>query len=139
MLLPGAMQEHLTIEDWSADSTSSEGPKTFREGRSPVNRTGKPQSAEAIERRRQQNRASQLAFRARTKKLVEDLRQQITECTEHNHTMYITMQNLLEKTEMLKTSIEGALALQRSVCFETHQREKGQCTSSNFRSREAGL
>ncbi|KAG9236249.1 hypothetical protein BJ875DRAFT_439547 [Amylocarpus encephaloides] len=36
-----------------------------------------PQSPSAIERRRQQNRASQMAFRERTKKLVDDLRREL--------------------------------------------------------------
>ena len=57
--------------------------------------------------------------------MVDDLRQQLTQCTEHNNTMYLTMQNLLENAESLKRAIEGALAFQRSFIFENQQEEKG--------------
>lgn len=124
LLPPGMMQEHPSIEDWSQERDGSEGSKSFLEAAPPTERAGKALSSEAIQRRRQQNRASQLAFRARTKKMVDDLRQQLTQCTEHNNTMYLTMQNLLENAESLKRAIEGALASQRSFIFDVQQEEK---------------
>jgi hypothetical protein len=125
LLLPSVMQQHPSNENWSQERGSSEGSKAISEGAPPTERAGKALSSEAIQRRRQQNRASQLAFRARTKKTVDDLRQQLTQCTEHNNTMYFTMQNLLENAESLKRAIEGALASQRSFIFENQQEEKG--------------
>jgi hypothetical protein len=122
-LVPGVTQEYPTIEDWSQEHDSSEGPKTYLKERSSASGIRKVLSPEAIQRRRKQNRASQLAFRARTKKMVEDLQQRLTQCTEENHTMYLTMENLLEKAESLKRAIEGALASQRSIIFESTARE----------------
>ena len=75
-------------------------------------RIRRPPSGEALERRRQQNRAAQLAFRDRSKKQVEELRQELTQCVEFNQRMYLTMRELLERTEALKRDLEGALALQ---------------------------
>jgi hypothetical protein len=68
-------------------------------------------SAEAIARRRKQNRVSQAAWRARNKELVEELRQEIAEHTEYNQTMQETLRSLLKTTESLKGVIENALAL----------------------------
>ena len=78
-------------------------------------RTRKPPSGQALERRRQQNRAAQLAFRERSKKQVEEMRQELIQCVEYNQKMYLTMQELLERTESLKKDIESALALQPPV------------------------
>ena len=75
-------------------------------------RVRKPPSGEALERRRQQNRAAQLAFRERSKKQIEEMRQELTQCVEYNQKMYSTMRELLERTEALKRDIEGALAMQ---------------------------
>jgi hypothetical protein len=122
--MPGVMQEHLSIEDWSQERDSSKARKDPK-AISPTGRRGKHLSSEAIQRRRQQNRASQLAFRARSKKMVEDLRQQLTQCTEHNNTIYVTMQNLLENADSLKRAIENALAFQRLFLFENKQEENG--------------
>ena len=78
-------------------------------------RIRKPPSGEALERRRQQNRAAQLAFRERSKKQVEEMRQELVQCVEYNQKMYLTMRELLERTEALKKDIESALALQPPV------------------------
>lgn len=67
-------------------------------------------SAEAIARRRKQNRVSQAAWRARNKELVEELRQEIAEYSEYNKSMQETMHSLLKTTESLKGVIENALA-----------------------------
>jgi uncharacterized membrane protein YccC len=75
-------------------------------------RIRRPPSGEALERRRQQNRTAQLAFRERSKKQVEELRLELTQCLEYNHNLYSTMRELLERTEALKRDIEGALDLQ---------------------------
>lgn len=68
-------------------------------------------SAAAIARRRKQNRASQAAWRARNKELVEELRQEIAEHAEYNQSMQGTMRSLLQTTESLKSAIEHALTL----------------------------
>ncbi|KAF8849820.1 hypothetical protein BDZ45DRAFT_697259 [Acephala macrosclerotiorum] len=67
-------------------------------------------SAEAIARRRKQNRVSQAAWRARNKELVEELRQEIAEYSEYNQSMQETMHSLLKTTEALRGVIENALA-----------------------------
>jgi hypothetical protein len=139
LLPPAAAQVHPTIEEWPHDQDFSRGPKAFLEGGLPANGTVKVLSPEAIQRRRQQNRASQLAFRARTKKMVEELRHQLTQCAQNNQTMYLTMQNLLEKTESLKAAIEGALASQRSMIFEQQQKEKGMPSPSSLQNRTLNL
>jgi hypothetical protein len=124
LLMPGGMQEHPSIEDWSQERDNSKGPSAPL-ATQPTDRRGKALSSEAIQRRRQQNRASQFAFRARSKKMVDDLRQQLAQFTEHNNAMHRTMQNLLENAESLKRAIEGALAFQRSFLLENQQEEKG--------------
>lgn len=53
-----------------------------------------------------------MTFRGRSKKQVEELRQELTQCVEFNQKMYSTMRELLEKTDTLKRDIEVALALQ---------------------------
>jgi hypothetical protein len=89
-LMPGVMQEHPSIEDWSQERDYSKGRKAL-EAAPPKDSAGEFLSSEAIQPRRQQNRANQVAFRARTKKMVDDLQQQLTQCTEHNTTMYSTL------------------------------------------------
>lgn len=66
----------------------------------------------AVQRRREQNRISQMAHRQRSKKQVEDLRNQLEECTEYNHTMYRTLQTLGIKTKALALEIDQALTMQ---------------------------
>lgn len=78
-------------------------------------RTRKAPSGEALEQRRQQNRAAQLAFRERSKKQVEEMRQELIQCVEYNQKMYLTMWELLERTEALKKDIASALALRPPV------------------------
>jgi len=69
-------ERSLNTETSTSKPVSS--PKTpKRKTSSKVIKTKAPASPSAIERRRQQNRASQMAFRERTKKLVEDLRKQL--------------------------------------------------------------
>jgi hypothetical protein len=131
LLLPDIVQEHPSIKDWSQERDSSESSKASLGPAPPKDRIGKSLSSEAIQRRQQQNRANQVAFRARTKKMVDDLQQQRTQCTEHNSTMYLTLQNLLENAELLKRAIEGALAFQRLFIFENQQEEKGMSQPSS--------
>jgi hypothetical protein len=68
-------------EESSKDVTSTPKPTSSKVSRRRTNtkaaKAKAPASPSAIERRRQQNRASQMAFRERTKRLVEDLRRQL--------------------------------------------------------------
>ena len=66
---------------------------------------------QTLEQRRRQNRAAQSAFRERSKKHVEELRQELTKCLEYNQNLFGAMRELLERTEALKVDIEGVLAL----------------------------
>lgn len=86
-------------------------------------------SGEALERRRQQNRAAQLAFRERSKKQVEDMRQELTQCVEYNQKMYSTMRELLGRTEALKMDTEGALALQPPLNYSLESESASRTTS----------
>ncbi|KUJ22895.1 uncharacterized protein LY89DRAFT_680975 [Mollisia scopiformis] len=114
----------ISYSDWggsiSGDMLSggefSPGPRSTKANTFPEpntrNTTGpRRPSAEAIARRRKQNRVSQAAWRARNKELVEELRQEIAEYSEYNKTMKETMRSLLKTTESLKGVIEHALAL----------------------------
>ena len=67
-------------------------------------------SAEAIERRRRQNRASQMAARERNRKLIEALREDVSQCAEYNQELCLQMQDVLEKAEELWKAMEGVLA-----------------------------
>ena len=75
-------------------------------------RARKTPSGEALERRRQQNRAAQLAFRGRSKKQVEEMRLELTQCFEINQKMYMSVRELLDRTETLKQEMEAILAFQ---------------------------
>jgi hypothetical protein len=66
-------------------------------------------SMDVVQRRREQNRISQMAHRQRSKKQVENLREQLIDCTEYNHNMYRTLQSLGEKTQALAAEIQQAL------------------------------
>ncbi|KAE9370117.1 hypothetical protein N431DRAFT_492286 [Stipitochalara longipes BDJ] len=68
-------------------------------------------SMDALQRRREQNRISQIAHRQRSKKQVENLREQLIDCTEYNHNMYRTLQSLGEKTQALASEIQQALTV----------------------------
>jgi hypothetical protein len=67
-------------------------------------------SMDVVQRRREQNRISQMAHRQRSKKQVENLREQLIDCTEYNNNMYRTLQSLGEKTQALAAEIQQALA-----------------------------
>ncbi|EPE28135.1 hypothetical protein GLAREA_04926 [Glarea lozoyensis ATCC 20868] len=73
------------------EPTPTKGSK--RRANSKGSRPKAPASPSAIERRRQQNRASQMAFRERTKKLVEDLRKQLLA----SETERLRLKGLLER------------------------------------------
>jgi hypothetical protein len=79
-------------------------------------------STDAVQKRREQNRISQMAHRQRSKKQVEDLRRQLETSTEYNHTMYHTLQTLGEKTQALAMEIQQALALQPP--YQVHERSR---------------
>ena len=72
----------------------------------PQRRLRKPPSGQALERRRQQNRAAQFAFRQRSKKQIEELRHEIIQYSEHNQTMLSCMRKLLNQTDSLKKDLE---------------------------------
>lgn len=82
------------------ESTTSS-PRVPRRGPSP----------DAIERRRKQNRVSQLAFRERSKKALEEMRVELLSAEERNRQMYSTLNELLGAAESMKLSIEQALQM----------------------------
>ena len=67
-------------------------------------------SPDALERRRRQNRASQLAFRERSKKALEEMKIELTSAEERNKKLVGTLGDLLRQADSLKNSIEQALA-----------------------------
>jgi len=73
--------------------------------------TGKSSPADNSEKRRQQNRNSQIAFRQRNKMTLKLLQEELSQSLLTNEALYGTMEELLEKTENLKRSIEDVLAL----------------------------
>lgn len=85
--------------------------------RQPPRRVRKPPSGEALERRRQQNRAAQLAFRERSKKQVEEMRLELMQCNEFNQKLYSSVRELLDQTEGLKRDMEALLATQPPATF----------------------
>ncbi|KAE8444179.1 hypothetical protein EG329_000776 [Mollisiaceae sp. DMI_Dod_QoI] len=101
----------LSGGEFSPGPSRSEKSNTFSESSTRNGPGPRRPSAEAIARRRKQNRVSQAAWRARNKELVEELRQEIAEYSEYNQTMQDTMHSLLKTTESLKGVIEHALAL----------------------------
>jgi hypothetical protein len=74
--IPTAKQEE-TIQDITSTPKPASSKGSKRKTSAKASKIKAPASPSAIERRRQQNRASQMAFRERTKKLVEDLRRQL--------------------------------------------------------------
>ena len=111
----------ITLSDWGDSITGDPGPVVDfpliatssdkpSSSESTSRGTRRP-TAEAIARRRKQNRVSQAAWRARNKELVEELRQEISDYAEHTERMQQTMESLLQQTETLKAAIETALAL----------------------------
>jgi hypothetical protein len=78
---------------------------------SPIARKGrKPSSSDVSERRRQQNRISQIAFRQRNKMTIERLREDLNQSLEANEALCDTMQDMLGKMDDLKKSVEDVLA-----------------------------
>jgi hypothetical protein len=94
---------------------------------------------DAIKRRRQQNRNSQTAYRQRTKKLIEDLRQEVTEYSEYSQDMYQTLQSLRETTRALVSTIDHALSMQppKGIRYPERQRTEFTETRRSSRSSEA--
>jgi hypothetical protein len=68
-------------------------------------------STKDTEKRRQQNRNSQIAHRQRNKKLIEDLRQELTDYSVYSQDMYHTLQSLRETTKALVSTIDQALSM----------------------------
>jgi hypothetical protein len=68
-------------------------------------------STKDTEKRRQQNRNSQIAHRQRNKKLIEDLRQELTDYSVYSQDMYHTLQSLKETTKALVSTIDQALSM----------------------------
>lgn len=109
----GPQQTWQSIESTPPRSESSQRPKMLLEPRPQSHRRiRKPPSGEALERRRQQNRAAQLAFRERSKKQVEEMRQELMQCTEFNQKLYMNVRELLDRTDSLKRELEAILATQ---------------------------
>ena len=106
----GSIQGDTTSTgEFSPATAQSDKPASTSEQKS---RGPRRPSAEAVARRRKQNRISQANWRARNKELVEELRQEISEYSEYTDDMQQTMQSLLQTTESLKGAIESALARQ---------------------------
>ncbi|PVH76905.1 hypothetical protein DL98DRAFT_657097 [Cadophora sp. DSE1049] len=119
----GSMQgDALSNGDFSPTTGKSDKPASTTEGSS---RGPRRPSAEAVARRRKQNRVSQAAWRARNKELVEELRQEISEYSEYTENMQQTMRSLLQTTESLKGVIENALA-QQPPCKSLQTRPNGE-------------
>lgn len=92
----------------SVSSTAGQGQKIDPRGTRQIGR-----SLPAVgksEKRRQQNRNSQIAFRQRNKMTLMALQEELNQSLLVNDALYDTIEGLLEKTETLKRSIEDALA-----------------------------
>jgi hypothetical protein len=87
-----------------------------------MNRSGSPD--EAVKKRRQQNRNSQIAHRQRTKQMIEDLRQELSEYSEYSQAMYQTLQSLRETTKALVSTIDNALIRPPPVGHRFHERHR---------------
>ncbi|KAE9364207.1 hypothetical protein N431DRAFT_549826 [Stipitochalara longipes BDJ] len=68
-------------------------------------------SSKDTEKRRQQNRNSQIAHRQRNKKLIEDLHQEVADYSKYSQEIYHTLQNLKETTIALVSTIDQALSM----------------------------
>jgi bZIP transcription factor len=68
-------------------------------------------STKETEKRRQQNRNSQIAHRQRNKRMMEDLRQEVTDFSEYSQDMYQTLQSLRETTKALVLTLDQALSM----------------------------
>jgi len=92
---------------------------------------------DAVKRRRQQNRNSQTAYRQRTKKLIEDLRQEVTEYSEYSQDMYQTLQSLRETTRALVSTIDHALSKQPPKGYRYLERQRTDFTETRRSSRSS--
>jgi hypothetical protein len=68
-----------------------------------------PSASENAKRRRQQNRNSQVAFRERNRTNLKKLQEELTQSQSENEELYSIMEQLLERTEHIKRSIEDVL------------------------------
>lgn len=113
---PRHQQTWPSVESTPPASEGHPRPKMLLEPRPQTQRRiRKPPSGEALERRRQQNRAAQLAFRERSKKQVEEMRLELIQCVEFNQKMQMSVRELLDRTEALKRDMEAILALQPPI------------------------
>ncbi|KAH9218692.1 hypothetical protein DL95DRAFT_488956 [Leptodontidium sp. 2 PMI_412] len=104
----GSIQgDPISTGEFSPTTTDLEKPASASEGSS---RGPRRLSAEAVAKRRKQNRVSQAAWRARNKELIQELRQEISEYSEYTENMQQMIKSLLQTTESLKGAIESALA-----------------------------
>lgn len=71
--------------------------------------TKSPPAVDKAERRRQQNRSSQIAFRERSKTTLKTLQEALNQSQSENEALYTIMEELLERTEHLKRTIEDVL------------------------------
>jgi hypothetical protein len=112
----GSQQEWGSVESTPSTSEPSQRLKMLLEPQpQPQRRTRKAPSGQALERRRKQNRAAQSAFRERSKKQVEEMRLELMQSTEFNQKMYMSVRELLDRTESLKRDMEAILAKQPPV------------------------
>jgi hypothetical protein len=68
-----------------------------------------PPASENTERRKQQNRNSQIAFRERNRMNLKRLQEELIHSQSANEELYSIMEQLLERTEHLKRAIEDVL------------------------------
>ena len=68
-----------------------------------------PPASENAERRKQQNRNSQIAFRERNRMNLKKLQEELIHSQSANEELYSIMEQLLERTEHLKRAIEDVL------------------------------
>jgi len=68
-----------------------------------------PPASENAERRKQQNRSSQIAFRERNRMNLKKLQEELIHSQSANEELYSVMEQLLERTEHLKRAIEDVL------------------------------
>jgi hypothetical protein len=72
-------------------------------------------NSKALERRRQQNRVAQFAFRERSKKQMEELQRELAQCIDFNQKVQNNVKVLLKRADHLKRDIEAILAVKMPV------------------------
>jgi len=113
---PGSHSEWRSTESTPPALAPKRSGKIMIEPRPQAQRRRRKQpSGEALERRRQQNRAAQLAFRERSKRQVEEMRQELLQCTEFNQRLYSSVRELMERTDSLKKDMEAILSMEPPV------------------------